>query len=107
MEKHYYYSFIKRWLEPEKNKKLIAELILLLYHISSNTKTTQKLVFPEFLLNQILYIKSGRLVDNIAFGRETLQHFVMNYSNFLLFYSTLKNQRLKKWDDHEVVPAQN
>ena len=27
--------------------------------------------------------------------------------NFLLFYSNLKNQRDKNWDDHEVVLAKN
>ena len=49
VEKHSYHSFIRCLLEAEENKRLVAQLLL--YHETSSTKTTQKLMFPEFLLN--------------------------------------------------------
>ena len=48
----------KTLLPPEKDKRLVAMLIMLLYHEISNTKTAHKLLFPKVLLNQ-----------NIAYNR--------------------------------------
>ena len=45
---------------------------MLLYHETSSTKTTQKLVSPEFLLNQFTVYKSVKFGDNLTFGRKTL-----------------------------------
>ena len=65
---------------------MVVHLILLLYHETSNTKTTRQLVFPEFFFAEANYcIKSVRLVNNLAFDREILLHFAMDHSNFQLF----------------------
>ena len=50
-----YTKLLKLCLASSTRKKydLVAKLISLLHHETTKTKTAHKLVFPEFLLNQI------------------------------------------------------
>ena len=110
MEKHCYHSFIRRLLESEENKRLVAKLILHLYH-ETVTPKQQKItaVFPAFLLNQItVYNELITLVDYLAIGHKTL--YISNESFHLsafYYFTVFKKQTVKKWDDYEVVLDKN